>query len=75
MKNLKEIIINEELNISKSFTLNMEEIDYDRLIEFLQNMQSKNVKKIQLSINSNRKWEGCELSSDGKNKYNCTKLN
>ena len=74
MKNIDDKI-NEELNISKSFVLNMEEIDYDRLIEFLQDMQSKNVKKIQISIESNdRKWTGCELGGDNK-KYNCTQLN
>ena len=74
---MKQIIekINEELNISKSFVLNMEEIDYDKLIEFLQDMQSKNAKKIQISIESNdRKWTGCELGSNNK-KYNCIQLN
>jgi hypothetical protein len=74
MKNIGDKI-NEELNISKSFTLNMEEIDYEKLIEFLQDMQSKNSKLIQISIKggSQRKWMGCEKSSDG-NKYNCMEL-
>lgn len=67
--------INEGLNVSKSFVLNMKEIDYDKLIDFLQNMKEKDAKTIQISIESNgRKWQGCELGSDDK-KYNCTALN
>ena len=37
---MKNII--ESLDISKTFTLNMEEIDYGMLIEFLQDMKDKN---------------------------------
>ena len=69
--------INEELKISKSFILNMQEIDYDKLIKFLQDMKEKDEKFIQIDVKSSpREW--CCYSKGGESnakKYNKTILN
>ena len=68
--------INENLKISKSFVLNMSEIDYDKLIGFLQDMKSKNEKVLQIDIESSpRKWFGYSKGGSlNDNKYNKTDL-
>ena len=74
---MKNII--ESLDISKTFTLNMEEIDYGMLIEFLQDMKDKNEKLIKIRIkrdSSNKnKWVGFSTGKDGEGIYNLTNLN
>ena len=74
---MKNII--ESLDISKTFTLNMEEIDYGMLIEFLQDMKDKNEKFIKIRIkrdSSNKsKWVGFSTGKDGEGIYNLTNLN
>ena len=73
---MKNII--ESLDISKTFTLNMEEIDYGMLIEFLQDMKDKNEKLIKIRIkrdSSNKsKWVGFSTGKDGEGIYNLTNL-
>ena len=73
---MKNII--ESLDISKTFTLNMEEIDYGMLIEFLQDMKDKNEKFIKIRIkrdsSSKRKWVGFSTDKDGEGIYNLTNL-
>ncbi len=73
---MKDII--ESLDIAKTFTLNMEEIDYDKLIEFLQDMKDKNEKFIKIRIkrgSSNKgKWVGFSTGKDGEDFYNLTDL-
>lgn len=73
---MKNII--ESLDISKTFTLNMEEIDYGMLIEFLQDMKDKNEKFIKIRIkrdSSNKsKWVGFSTGKDGEGIYNLTNL-
>ena len=68
--------INENLKISKSFILNMSEIDYDKLIDFLQDMKAKDEKILQIDIESSpRKWFGYSKGgSSNDNKYNKTYL-
>lgn len=69
--------IREALEISKSFILNMDEIDYDRLIEFIQDMKSKNESLIEIRVkrgSSKGKWVGHSVSKDGNNTYNITNL-
>ena len=68
--------INENLNISKSFVLNMSEIDYDKLIDFLQDMKAKDEKVLQIDIESSpRKWFGYSKGGSlNGNKYNKTDL-
>ena len=68
--------INENLKISKSFILNMSEIDYDKLIDFLQDMKDKNEKVLQIDIeSSSRKWFGYSKGGSlNDNKYNKTDL-
>ena len=68
--------INENLKISKSFVLNMSEIDYDKLIEFLQDMKAKDEKVLQIDIESSpRKWFGYSKGGSlNDNKYNKTDL-
>ena len=68
--------INENLKISKSFVLNMSEIDYDKLIDFLQDMKDKNEKVLQIDIESSpRKWFGYSKGGSlNANKYNKTDL-
>lgn len=73
---MKNII--ESLDISKTFTLNMKEIDYGMLIEFLQDMKNKNEKLIKIRIkqdsSSKRKWVGFSTGKDGEGIYNLTNL-
>ena len=73
---MKNII--ESLDISKTFTLNMEEIDYGMLIEFLQDMKDKNEKLIKIRIkrdsSGKRKWVGFSTDKDGEGTYNLTNL-
>ena len=73
---MKNII--ESLDISKTFTLNMEEIDYGILIEFLQDMKDKNEKLIKIRIKQDssgkRKWVGFSTGKDGEGIYNLTNL-
>ena len=73
---MKNII--ESLDISKTFTLNMKEIDYGMLIEFLQDMKDKNEKLIKIRIkrdSSNKsKWVGFSTDKDGEGTYNLTNL-
>ena len=72
---MKNII--ESLEISKSFTLNMEEIDYDMLIEFLQDMKDKNEKFIKIRVKrgaTKGKWVGFSTGKDGEGYYNLTDL-
>jgi len=76
MKNIGDKI-NEGLNVSKSFVLNMKELDYDKLIDFIKDMQSKNEDFIELQVDSSRKWIGYSFSK-GKTdniRYNKTELN
>lgn len=74
MKNIKDII--NETGITKSFVLNMKEIDYEKLIEFIQNMESKNEEFIEIQVDSSRKWIGYSKGkSDNNSKYNKTELN
>ena len=67
--------IKETLNVKKSFLLNMKEIDYDSLIEFIQDMDSKNENYIVIEVDSNRHWIGYSTDKDNKNRYNKTDLN
>ena len=73
---MKNII--ESLDISKTFTLNMEEIDYGMLIEFLQDMKDKNEKLIKIRIKRDSynkgKWVGFSTGKDGECIYNLTNL-
>ena len=73
---MKNII--ESLDISKTFTLNMKEIDYGMLIEFLQDMKDKNEKLIKIRIKQDsfgkRKWVGFSTDKDGEGTYNLTNL-
>lgn len=74
MKNIKDII--NESEITKSFVLNMNEIDYEKLIEFIQNMKSKNEEFIEIQVDSSRKWIGYSKGkSDNNSRYNKTELN
>lgn len=74
MKNIKDII--NESGITKSFVLNMKEIDYEKLIEFIQNMKSKNEEFIEIQVDSSRKWIGYSKGkSDNNSRYNKTELN
>lgn len=74
MKNIKDII--NESGITKSFVLNMKEIDYKKLIEFIQNMESKNEEFIEIQVDSSRKWIGYSKGkSDNNSRYNKTELN
>lgn len=74
MKDLKNMI--NEAGITKSFVLNMKEIDYEKLIEFIQNMKSKNEEFIEIQVDSSRKWIGCSKGkSDNNSRYNKTELN
>lgn len=74
MKDLKNMI--NEAGITKSFVLNMKEIDYEKLIEFIQNMESKNEEFIEIQVDSSRKWIGYSKGkSDNNSKYNKTELN
>ena len=68
--------INEELRISKSFILNMQEIDYDKLIKFLQDMKEKDEKLIQIAVYSSpREWCGYSKNGESNAKlYNKTIL-
>lgn len=74
---MKNII--ESLDISKTFILNMQEIDYGMLIEFLQDMKDKNEKLIKIRIKQDssgkRKWVGFSTGKDGEGIYNLTNLN
>ena len=75
MKNLKNFIVNES-EITKSFILNMKEIDYEKLIDFIQDMKSKNEEFIEIQVNSSRKWIGySKEKSDDNSRYNKTELN
>ena len=73
---MKNII--ESFDISKTFTLNMKEIDYGMLIEFLQDMKDKNEKLIKIRIKQDssgkRKWVGFSTNKDGEGTYNLTNL-
>ena len=73
---MKNII--ESLDISKTFTLNMEEIDYGMLIEFLEDMKDKNEKLIKIRIKQDssgkRKCVGFSTGKDGEGIYNLTNL-
>lgn len=73
---MKNII--ESLDISKTITLNMKEIDYGMLIEFLQDMKDKNEKLIKIRIKQDssgkRKWVGFSTDKDGEGTYNLTNL-
>ena len=73
---MKNII--ESFDISKTFTLNMKEIDYGMLIEFLQDMKDKNEKLIKIRIKQDssgkRKWVGFSTNKDGEGIYNLTNL-
>lgn len=74
MKDLKNMI--NEAGITKSFVLNMKEIDYGKLIEFIQNMESKNEEFIEIQVDSSRKWIGYSKGkSDNNSRYNKTELN
>ena len=74
MKNIKDMI--NESGITKSFVLNMKEIDYEKLIEFIQNMESKNEEFIEIQVDSSRKWIGYSKGkSDNNSRYNKTELN
>jgi len=72
---MKDIV--ESLDIAKTFTLNMEEIDYDMLIEFLQDMKDKNEKLIKIRVKrgaTKGKWVGYATGKDGEGYYNLTDL-
>ena len=73
MKNIVDTI--NEGGITKSFILNMKEIDYDKLIEFIKDMQSKNEDFIEIQVDSNRKWVGYSKVKTNDNRYNKTELN
>lgn len=68
--------IREALGVKKTLVLNMEEINYDRLIEFLQDMQTKNEKRLEIVIDGDtRKWTGFSTDKEGAHRYNRTSLN
>ena len=72
---MKDII--ESLDIAKTFTLNMEEIDYDMLIEFLQDMKDKNEKFIKIRVKrgaTKGKWVGYATDKNDDKFYNLTNL-
>ena len=73
MKNIVDTI--NEGGITKSFILNMKEIDYDKLIEFIKDMQSKNEYFVEIQVDSNRKWVGYSKGKTNDNRYNKTELN
>lgn len=73
MKNIIDTI--NEGGITKSFILNMKEIDYDKLIEFIKDMQSKNEDFIEIQVDSNRKWIGYSKGKTDNNRSNKTELN
>jgi hypothetical protein len=73
MKDLHNFI--NEGGITKSFILNMKEIDYDKLIEFIKDMQSKNEDFIEIQVDSNRKWIGYSKGKTDNNRSNKTELN
>lgn len=61
----------ESLNNKKSFELNMYEIDYNKLISFLDSMKRKGEMMIKIEYDSsNSKWFGHSLSKMNKNSYN-----
>ena len=66
--------IREALNIKKSFVLNMKEIDYDRLIEFIKDMDKQNENYIVIEVDSDRHWIGYSTDNDNKNRYNKTNI-
>lgn len=65
----------ESLNSNKSFELNMHEIDYNKLISFLDSMKRKEeiILKIEYNSTSN-KWIGYSVSKTNKNINNKTYL-
>ena len=74
MRNIIELI--NEGEITKSFILNMKEIDYNKLIEFIQNMKEKNEELIEIQVDSSRNWVGYSKGkTDNQAKYNKIKLN
>lgn len=61
----------ESLNNKKSFELNMYEIDYNKLISFLDSMKRKGEMMIKIEYDSsNSKWVGHSLSKMNRNSYN-----
>lgn len=73
MKNIIDTI--NENGITKNFVLNMKEISYDKLIEFIQDMQSKNEELLEIQVDSSRKWYGYSKGTSDNNRYNKTELN
>lgn len=73
MKNIIDTI--NEGGITKSFILNMKEINYDKLIEFIKDMQSKNEDFIEIQVDSTRKWIGYSKGKTDNNRSNKTELN
>ena len=73
MKNIIDTI--NEGGIAKSFILNMKEINYDKLIEFIKDMQSKNEDFIEIQVDSTRKWIGYSKGKTDNNRSNKTELN
>ena len=53
----------------------MKEINYDKLIEFIKDMQSKNEDLIEIQVDSNRKWIGYSKGKTDNNRSNKTELN
>lgn len=65
----------ETLNTKKSFILNMNEIDYNKLISFLDSMKTKGEKTLKIELESDiRKWNGYSVDKTGEHAYNKTSL-
>lgn len=68
--------INEALGVKKSFVLNMKEIDYDKLLGFINDMKNKKEKRLAIEIETDgRKWFGYSSDDSGNNRDNKTSLN
>ena len=75
MKTLEQNI-HEALGIKKSFILNMKEIDYDKLLSFINDMKDKQEKYLVIEIEANgRKWFGYSSDDSGTHHDNKTNLN
>lgn len=69
MKQLLEYL-GTSVDKTDSFVLNMNEIDYDGLIEFLEEMKKNDEKYLLIEKDSNDQWFGYSTNAKNGQKYN-----
>lgn len=69
MKQLLEYL-GTSVDKTDSFVLNMNEIDYDGLIEFLEEMKKNDEKYLLIEKDSNDQWFGYSTNTKSGQKYN-----